>query len=391
MITQSRLRKRSSASALVLGTLASLFVLDAEAAGDSGNVSSVIEQLGLREAAAPVKERKGWRVPKKIVVLAPGGGGLAPNIRSGLASAAPGAEIVEAPDVSSAAKAATNADIVVGLTSPGGVCEPEIINNAKSLRWIHSMSAGVENCIAIPSVMSRDLLVTNMRGVDSDVIAEHAIAMTLSLAHGLDTFIVDGSKAQWKPQNAVATRMQFLTGKTMLVVGLGGIGTEVAKRAHGLGMKVVATRASGSKGPEFVSYVGKPEELLTLAKTADVIINTAPLTKETTGLFDAKFFAAVKPTAYFINVARGKAVVTDDLMKALNDGRLAGAGLDVVEPEPLPADHPLWKAPNLIITPHISSRSDAASNDRWLVATENLRRYVAGEKMISTVDLKREY
>jgi phosphoglycerate dehydrogenase-like enzyme len=289
------------------------------------------------------------------------------------------------------AKAATNADVIVGLTSPGGICEPEIVDNAKSLRWIHSISAGVERCLAIPSVMSRDLLVTNMRGVDSDVIAEHAIAMALSLAHGLDTFVVNTSRAQWKPQDAATTRMQFLTGKTMFVVGLGGIGTEVAKRAHGLGMKVVATRASGTTGPSYVSHVGRPDELLTLAKTADVIVNTAPLTQETTGLFDAKFFAAMKPTAYFLNVARGKAVVTDDLLKALTERRIAGAGLDVVEPEPLPADHPLWRAPNIIITPHISSRSDAPNPGRWLVAAENVRRYVAGEKMISVVDLTREY
>ncbi len=96
--------------------------------------------------------------------------------------------------------------------------------------------------------------------------------------------------------------------------------------------------------------------------------NTAPLTTETTGLFNAKFFAALKPTAYFVNVARGGSVVTADLQKALEEGRIAGAGLDVVEPEPLPADHPLWKAPNLIITPHISSRADVQGEGRWLLA-----------------------
>jgi phosphoglycerate dehydrogenase-like enzyme len=369
--------------------LGALLLVLAAPVVDAAEVDNVIQQLGLREAPTPVRERKGWRAPKKIVVLAPGG--LPAAQRTALSAAAPGAEIVDVPDVPSMAKAATNADIIIGLTSPGAICEPEIINNAKSLRWIHSMSAGVELCVAIPSVMSRDLLVTNMRGLDSDVIAEHAIAMALSMAHGLDTFVLNTSRGQWRPQDAGTTRMQFLTGKTMLVIGLGGIGTEVAKRAHGLGMKVVATRASGSSGPSYVSYVGRPDELLTLAKTADVIVNTAPLTRETTDLFDAKFFAVVKPTAYFINVARGKAVVTDDLVKALNEGRLAGAGLDVVEPEPVPADHPIWRTPNVIITPHISSRSDAPNNDRWLVATENLRRYVAGEKMISVVDLKREY
>jgi phosphoglycerate dehydrogenase-like enzyme len=156
-------------------------------------------------------------------------------------------------------------------------------------------------------------------------------------------------------------------------------------------MKVVATRASGRHGPEFVSYVGLPEEMLTLAKTADVIVNTAPLTSETTGIFDTKFFGTLKPSAFFINVARGGSVVTADLVKALKEGLIAGAGLDVVDPEPLPPDHPLWRAPNVIISPHVSSGSDLPREQRWVLAREQLRRYVAGEKMLSVVDLKREY
>jgi phosphoglycerate dehydrogenase-like enzyme len=213
--------------------------------------------------------------------------------------------------------------------------------------------------------------------------------MALALARGFDRFAVDTKQGQWKRENSA--RMQTLTGKTMLVVGLGGIGTEVASRAHALGMKVTATRNSGRSGPDYVSYVGLADELPKLAQEADVIVNTAPLTKETTGVFNAKFFSALKPTAYFINVARGGSVVTADLQKALEEGRIAGAGLDVVEPEPLPTDHPLWKAPNLLITPHVSSRSDTAGEQRWVIARENLRRYLAGGKMLSEVDLKKEY
>src|SRR4029453_7448237 len=123
--------------------------------------------------------------------------------------------------------------------------------------------------------------------------------LALALARGVDRFVVDTKQGQWRRENSA--RMQVLAGKTMLVVGLGGIGTEGASRGHALGMKVVATRTSGKTGPDYVSYVGSPSELLTLAKDADVIINTAPLTTETTGLFNAKFFGVVKPTAYFIN------------------------------------------------------------------------------------------
>jgi phosphoglycerate dehydrogenase-like enzyme len=346
-----------------------------------------MEKLRVEESSTPVRERKGWRKPKKMVVI----GGLGPQERSQINAFAPGLEIVTVRDVPGAAAAATNADILLGLTAPGGICEPEIIDRAKDLRWIDSQSAGVERCVAIPGVKSRDLLVTNMRGVDSAAIAEHAIAFAFALARGLETAMANTSRARWSREDAAATQMQVLTGKTMLVVGLGGIGTEVASRAHGIGMKVIATRNSDRPGPDYVSQVGKPEDLLTLARKADVIVNTAPLTTETTGLFNAKFFDVLKRNALFINVARGGSVVTDDLTRALVEHRIAGAGLDVVEPEPLPPDNPLWKAPNVIISPHVSSRSDLPPEERQMLMVENLRRYVAGEKMLSVVDLAREY
>lgn len=351
------------------------------------SVEALIKELGITESKGSARDRKDWRVPKKIVLL--GGDAGTRAQRDDFQAIVPNAEVVTVPNMQAAITAAANADIIVGLTSYPGICEPEIINNAKELRWILSMSAGVERCMAVPAVTSRNLLVTNARGVESSAIGEHAIAMALALARGLDRFATDTKHGQWRRENSA--RMQTLTGKTMLVVGLGGIGTEVAERAHGLGMKVVATRNSGRTGPDYVSYVGLPDELFKLAKDADVIVNTAPLTSETKGIFDAKFFATLKPSAYFINVARGGSVVTADLQKALEEGRIAGAGLDVVDPEPLPADHPLWKAPNLIITPHISSRSDLQSEKRWILARENLRRYVAGGKMLSEVDLEREY
>jgi phosphoglycerate dehydrogenase-like enzyme len=350
-------------------------------------VPRIIEQLGLKEAPTPVRQHKNWRTPKKIVVI----GGLPPGMREQFVAVSPGLQVALANDTAAAAKEATDADIVFGLTSAGGICEREIIDNAKELRWIDSMSAGVERCMAIPSVISRELLVTNMRGVDSAAIAEHAITFAMALARGIDTFVTDKNRAVWSRESAAATRMQVLDGKTMLVVGLGGIGTEVAQRAHALGMKVIATRNSGRTGPDYVSHVGGPSELLDLAKQADVVINTAPLTTETTGIFNAKFFAAMKPNAFFINIARGGSVVTNDLLEALTSGRIAGAGLDVVDPEPLPPDHPLWKAPNLIISPHVAAGSDVPREHRWVLAVEQIRRYAAGEKMLSVVDLKREY
>ncbi len=377
------------AFAILMGATAILAASAATAADDPDKVAAILKKFNVQEAATPVRERKDWRVPKKVVVLAvsvPEG----PE-RAAIAAILPGARIVYVEDAATAASEAKDADIVAGLTTPPGVCQPEIINNAKQLRWILAIAAGVEQCIAVPAVRSRNLLVTNLRGIDSAAIGEHAIALALAMAHGIDTFVTDQAKGRWSRQDAVATHLETLGGKTLLVVGLGGIGTEVASRAHALGMKVIATRASGHEGPDYVSYVGSPEELLKLAQSADVVVNAVPLTAQTTDIYDAKFFATMKPTAYFVNVARGGSVVTSDLVAALNEGKIAGAGLDVVDPEPLPSDHPLWRAPNVIITPHISSFSDIPNEAKWVVLNENLRRYAAGEKMLSVVDLKREY
>jgi phosphoglycerate dehydrogenase-like enzyme len=357
-----------------------IFTTTADAADDPQVVASLIEKLGLRDGTTAARERKGWHMPRKIVVL---------GSANALTNAVGNAKLVMVNTPAEAAKAAIDADVVVGLTSEGGICEREIIDNAKQLRWILSMSAGVERCVAIQSVKDRDILITNLRGVASAAIAEHAIALTMALTRNLNEFVTHQNAGRWSRTETAG--MQVLTGKTMLVVGLGGIGTEVASRGHALGMKVVATRNSGREGPSYISYVGLADEMLKLAKDADVIVNAAPLTAATTGIFDKKFFATLKPTTYFINVARGGSVVTDDLVAALNERRIAGAGLDVVDPEPLPANHPLWKAPNLILTPHISSATDLPGQERWIVARENLRRYMAGEKMLSVVDLNQGY
>ena len=182
-----------------------------------------------------------------------------------------------------------------------------------------------------------------------------------------------------------------LEGRTALIVGLGGIGTQTAKRAHGLGMRVIATRGSRREGPDYVDYVGLADEVVELAAQADVVINTAPLTDRTRGMFNAAFFSAMKSTAYFVSVGRGASTVTDDLVAALESGAIAGAGLDVTDPEPLPEGHALWATPRVIISPHTGGRSDKGRERLFLLVQENLRRYVAGEPMLSVVDIERGY
>ncbi|MDH3409910.1 MAG: D-2-hydroxyacid dehydrogenase, partial [Gammaproteobacteria bacterium] len=184
--------------------------------------------------------------------------------------------------------------------------------------------------------------------------------------------------------------MQSIGGKTVLVLGLGGIGLQSARRLAALDMKIIATRRSSREGPSFVDYVGLSSERLELAAQADFIVNALPLTAETTGILDAEFFAAAKRGAHFINVGRGKTVVTDDLVAALESGQLAGAALDVTDPEPLPADHALWQMGNVIITPHVASRGGNFIRHSML-AKENLRRFVAGEALYNVVVAERGY
>ena len=352
------------------GILSSSLFIGVHAADSAA--PDVVQQYGLEEAKAPVSERAGWRKPKKILVSR----GLAESLRS----VAPGVEIITAAGANVA-----DIDAVIGS------CDPQLIAAGKSIQWVHVMFAGVEQCVGVPGVRERNILVTNMQRISGPVIAEHTIALMLAFTRGLDLLIPAQAKGDWLKGRLPAGRMAVVQGKTLLVVGLGGIGGEIAKRGHALGMKVIATRASGRTGPDYVSYVGLPDELNKLAADADFVVNAAPLTPQTTGVFDAAFFAKMKPTAYFINIARGGSVVTDALVAALKSGQIAGAGLDVTDPEPLPPRHPLWTAPNVIITPHVASDSDLGSDAQLAVVKENLRRYVAGEKMLSVVDVAKGY
>lgn len=358
------------------------------AATPAPEVAATMARLRVEESPRALREAGNWQPPRRILLIAQNQPQLAAQAQA-FQAAAPGATVIVARDKSTAEAEAAQADVIIGYNPD--VCEPRMLARAGKLRWLASLSAGIETCTGQAAVQAPGLVMTNMRGVDSAAIAEHAIAMVLALAHGLDVFAANTSRATWGTQYGSSVPMQMIDGKTMLVAGLGGIGTEVAWRARALGMTVLATRDGGSEKPDFVSYVGKPDELLALARKADVIVSCVPLTPQTTGLYDAAFFGALKPTALFVNVARGGSVVTPALLQALQEKRLGGAGLDVVDPEPLPADHPLWKAPRILISPHTSSRSDLPGDARWILALENLRRYAAGDRMLLLVDPKRGY
>jgi phosphoglycerate dehydrogenase-like enzyme len=346
----------------------------------SAGVSELIESLGIRVAPTPVRDRPGWKPLQRIMFR-----GDLPDLAEFLRPVLGGAELVIVKTPEDALAAAPTADAFFGM------CTPELVTAGTQVRWIQSFYAGVERCVAIPAVSERNILLTNMQRVAGPVMAEHGIALLLALSRNLEGYVARQQTGNWDPETGDGTALRSLRGKTLLVVGLGGIGTEVARLANALGMRVIATRASDRPAPPYVAYVGKPAELLALAGQADAVIGAVPLTPETTGVFDARFFAAMRPGAYFINLGRGQSVVTDDLVFALKSGRLAGAGLDVTDPEPLPPDSPLWRAPNIIITPHMSAVSDDDELPRRLLLRENLRRYQAGEPMLSVVDVGRGY
>ncbi len=363
---------------MVWRTFAFLLLLIPAIARADEDISQVIAQLGLRESAVPAREMKGWQKPRKIVVLTD-----SPQRLAWFQEAVKGVTLAPAGGPAAAQRAVADADALVGF------CSPPLVNAAPNLRWIQSQTAGVDECLAIPRVHTGEIILTNMQGVNAPNVAEHAMALVLTLTRQINAFAANQRDEKWNP--ASPQKPWDLQGKTMLVVGLGGNGVEIARRAQAFGMRVIATRNSGRTGPPFVAYVGTADELPKLIAQADILVNATPLTPETTGLFNAAMFARMKPTAYFFNVGRGPSVVTNDLVEALKSGRIGGAGLDVVDPEPLPNGHPLWQLPNVIITPHVAGNSDLKFERSWLVMRENMRRYVAGEKLLSLVDAKRGY
>ena len=348
------------------------------AAAQSAQAQALIQKFSLRESRQPVRDMASWRVPRKVVIWQ--NDDRLPALRT----AYPSISFVSVSDATMLPSALQEADVFIGYCIPAGV------NSDHQLRWMMSLAVGVEKCAASDALKRRNTLITNVKKLSGPEIAEHAIALMMALNRGLDGFIANQQRQVWD-RSLLADQIWELEGRTVLVVGLGGIGKEVAIRAHGLGMKVIATRNSRREGPDYVSYVGLADELLALTRQADVVINTAPLTDKTQGIFNAEFFKAMQPHAYFISIGRGLSTNTDDLVAALQSGELGGAGLDVFDPEPLPADHPLWKQPRVIITPHIAFRSEKLRERVWILVEESMRRYVNGDRMLNVVDLERGY
>ncbi len=347
--------------------------------------SNLIEELSLEEAEIAMRDMPRWKKPQKVYINIARFTPDKEEQQLMLDAAREVAGDVEIVSVGNKLDGDTVNNVEVLISR----CHIEDMLNAKNLLWFQHSAHGVDDCIT-PETVKKDFVLTNAQHTSGPPISDHGIAMMMMMSRGLIQLHSAQMEQNWL-RRAGGTPIIEIKGKTMLVVGLGGIGTAVAKKAHALGMRILATRNSSREGPDYVEYVGLSDEVYDLAKQADFVINTLPLTDDTRGMFNNNFFNTVKKGAYYISVGRGETTVNDDLIAALKDGRLTAAGLDVTDPEPLPSDHELWTLPNIIITPHIAAMTDQGRWRRWLVVRENLRRYINGDKLLNVVDKELGY
>jgi len=316
---------------------------------------------------------------KKIVVLAND-----PAFAKELQSVAPEARIVAA-SRASLRQEIVDADAVIGEV------RAEDVRAARQLKWVQVMSAGVERVLHLSGgndLRDSDIILTNNQIVQGPEIADHALAMLLTLSRGIPAFIDARQKGEWRRG---AYRGIELNGRTAVVIGVGGIGTQIAVRARGFGMEVIGVDPEDIPFLPFVSKVVKPDQLDAVLPTADVVFVSAPHTPQSHRMMGPKQFDLMKPGSYFIAVSRGALYDLDGLVRALDSRRLAGAGVDVTDPEPLPAGHALWKFDNVIVTPHIAGRSDKDRARMMGTVKENVRRFVEGKPLINVVDKRKGY
>jgi phosphoglycerate dehydrogenase-like enzyme len=265
-----------------------------------------------------------------------------------------------------------------------GTIPPAVLKEARQLKWLQAPAAAPAAGYYYPELVAHPVTVTNFRGIFNDRIPAHIMAYVLSFARGFHVYVRQQLRKEWRPLRT--EDCIFLPDATALIVGVGEIGAETARLCAAFGMKVIGVDARRTDTPPGVASLHKPEELDGLLGQADFVILTVPHTPQTEGFFGAAKFARMKKSAYFINIGRGKTTRLDDLNAALRSGTIAGAGLDVYEIEPLPADHPLWDAPNTILTPHAADRGPHLDERRQTILVENARRFARGETLVNLVD-----
>lgn len=255
---------------------------------------------------------------------------------------------------------------------------------AKQLKWIHALSAGVEE-LNLPQLLDSPVILTNSKGIHGIPVSEHVFAMLLSFTRGLHLYTQNQQAKIWK-----RVYTDELYEKTLAIIGLGSIGREIAKKAKAFSMNVVATKREITT-EIFVDRLYNPAELKEMLAIADYVVVALPLLPETANFITRDHFAVMKKTAYFINIARGGVVVEEDLIAALQEEQIQGAGLDVFLTEPLPKTSLLWELPNVIITPHIAAMSPYYLDRAVKLLSDNLSRFLENTVMHNVIDKHRGY
>jgi phosphoglycerate dehydrogenase-like enzyme len=273
----------------------------------------------------------------------------------------------------------------------GGPLRAEDLRAAKKLRWVQSWGAGVEGLLfRSGNTLLRDsnVVLTNNRIVEGPELADHAFGMLLSLTRQIPRFIANRDKELWQGNSE---GIIVLKDKTAVVIGVGGAGFNIATRAWAFGMTVIGVDPQDYPLTPIVKKYVKPDQLDEVLPDADVVFVSAPYTEQSHRMMGRKQFDLMKKNSYFIAVSRGGLYEIDALVKALDSKQLAGAGVDVTDPEPLPKGHPLWKFNNAIITPHVAGRSDMDYGRMVGTARENIKRFVSNKPLINVVDKQKGY
>ena len=276
-----------------------------------------------------------------------------------------------------------NAEVILLSTPP-----LDLLSRSPKLRWVQSTSAGIDNMMGT-GLLESDVIITNTRGIHAILIGEYVLGTMLMFVKKAPLCFVNKQRKRWEKFVPSGLR-----GKTFGVIGLGSIGQEVARLAKAFGMRVVATKRSVMR--QELSNMGVDEvyprcDLLEMLGECDFVVLSVPLTKETARMIGERELKAMKPTAYLINISRGGIIDEKMLIRALEEGWIAGAGLDVFEKEPLPPESELWEMPNVIISPHIAGDNEMYNARVTEIFCENLKRYLTGRPLINVVDKEKGY
>lgn len=281
-------------------------------------------------------------------------------------------------------KSIVDADVFFGWPSR------ETFRSAKKLKWVHCPGTGIDRFADIPELIASDVVVTNARGPHTEPMADHVFAFILDLAHLMRVQYEEQKAHMWDAKK-YRGQIQDLNGTTMGILSLGGIGIAVARRARAFGMKIYAVDINPVQTPDGVEDVWGLDRLDELIRISDWFVVTSPITPDTRQLIDSRRVGLFKPTAHLIIISRGGIVDEAAMTDALVCGKIAGAGIDAFDVEPLDNDSPLWDMPNVIISPHVSAESKGMLEGRKQIFKDNLRRYINGDTLEYICDKEAGY